>query len=996
MLRIIWFLFLVHSIDAFGQTETKVVQSDGVEGGIFGSGVSISGDYAVVGAGGDSDNGTQSGSAFIFEREDATWIEVAKLGASDGVLGDIFGRDVDINGGYVIVGAIGDDDNGTNSGSAYIFERQGANWVEVAKLVASDGAELDEFGRNVSIDDDYAIIGVPLHDDGGDNSGAAYIFERQGVAWVEVAKLAARDRNSGDNFGGSVSISKDHAVVGAPFNDDDGEESGSVYIFERQGSSWVEVAKLLASDAAENDRFGISVSIDDGYVVVGADFDDAGSENSGSAYIFERQGSSWAEMAKLIPTDGAENDLFGRSVSISGDSVIVGAIGDDDNGASSGAAYVFERKNTEWIEVSKLRASDGAERDLFGYGVSISGSHSIVGTPFINDNFGAAYIYGPDRASPSITSTALTSGFIGGEYAYRVVAAGYPPPTFSLSAAPEGMEISDPTSGLITWVPQTAGSFPVTTVATNSVGSDQQSFTITVTESVRSATITSVPITEATVGAPYMYDVEADGNPDPTFVLTTSPPGMIINESTGNISWTPSNPGRFVVIVAVTNGVGSADIQSFSIAVTEALSVLTRNESFEDFTAPTSYRLVSLPGDLDLDIGATFNGEPGIDWNAFFDNGADGGDKNEYFIPYRSGRDQFRFRPGRGFWVLSKTNWSVNESGVLPAPLDADGHFILDIHAGWNIISSPFTESISWESVKEANRLAVTARIFSYDGIQFSSSATMEPYKAYYYDSVRRNLRLPHPSFQVSGKSEAVTSLHTLTVQATDNNSMEASARIVLHEEAEQGLDNLDQRAPRDDFAALSLGFEIGDPVLHAVDARPEILEGSVFDLVLKAEKGQEIQIEVEGDAAFEGLEMAFVADGELIKVTEGNPITLRLGGEVNRYQLLVGPESYIVDKREEFVPEMPVIRQNYPNPFSSSTTIEYAVPESGSVKIQVFDVLGRLVTVLVEGEREAGRHDVLWQGVDGNGQKVPAGTYFIQLQVKSGARSVIAATKLE
>ena len=191
--------------------------------------------------------------------------------ASDGAASDEFGVSVAISGDTLVVGAHGDNDNGTNSGSAYIFTRSGTlAWTQQAKLTASDGAADDEFGGSVAISGDTVVVGAVWNDDNGTDSGSAYIFTRSGTAWTEQAKLTASDGAADDNFGNSVAISGDTVVVGAWHDDDNGTDSGSAYIYTRSGTAWTEQAKLMASDGAADDEFGDSVAISGDTVVVGA------------------------------------------------------------------------------------------------------------------------------------------------------------------------------------------------------------------------------------------------------------------------------------------------------------------------------------------------------------------------------------------------------------------------------------------------------------------------------------------------------------------------------------------------------------------------------------------------------------------------------------------------------------------------------------------------------------------------------------------------------
>jgi len=213
-------------------------------------------------------------------------ISELKITASDNAANDRFGNSVSISGDYAVVGAIFDDDNGNDAGSAYVFKRTGTSWAEEAKLLPSDGAADDRFGVSVSIFGDYAVVGAWNHDDNGNGSGSAYVFKRTGTTWVEEAKLLASDGAADDAFGVKVSIFGDYAVVGAWKHDDNGNGSGSAYVFKRTGTSWAQEAKLLASDGAASDYFGISVFIFGDYAVVGAAFDNDNGQWSGSAYVY--------------------------------------------------------------------------------------------------------------------------------------------------------------------------------------------------------------------------------------------------------------------------------------------------------------------------------------------------------------------------------------------------------------------------------------------------------------------------------------------------------------------------------------------------------------------------------------------------------------------------------------------------------------------------------------------------------------------------------------
>jgi len=396
-------------VSALDATEDqKLTASDDAAGDRFGISVAISGDTLVVGAPFDDDNGTNSGSAYVFTRNQGgadNWGQLSKLTPSDGAVYDEFGYSVAISGDTVVVGAYRDDDNGLDSGSAYVFARnQGGsdNWGQLTKLTPSDGAASDWFGTSVAISGDTIVVGAFGDDDNGSQSGSAYVFYRnQGGAdnWGQLTKLTASDAAAGDYFGASVAISGDIIVVGAYGDDDNGADSGSAYVFERnQGGSdnWGQLTKLTPSDAAAGDYFGASVAISGDTIVVGARYDDDNGADSGSAYVFARnQGGAdnWGQLSKLTASDGAADDWFAFPVAISGDTLVVGAPGDDDNGSQSGSAYVFELPCDNLGEVKKETASDGAAGDYFGYSVSISGDTLVVGAFADDASQGSAYVF---------------------------------------------------------------------------------------------------------------------------------------------------------------------------------------------------------------------------------------------------------------------------------------------------------------------------------------------------------------------------------------------------------------------------------------------------------------------------------------------------------------------------------------------------------------------------------------------------------------------------
>lgn len=307
----------IAKISAVIGTSTDTNDSD-----YFGNSVACGNGRIVVGSDNDDDNGTDSGSAYIF---DINGNYIAKIKPSDGSAYDKFGWRVAVGCGRIVVSSHNDDDKGSGSGSAYIFDLDGNQLV---KLTASDGVAGDTFGRSVAIDCGRIVVGANL-DDG---KGSAYIFDLYGN---QLSKITASDGATSDFFGWSVAIGSGRIAVGSHLSDNGGTNRGSAYIFDLNGT---QLAKLTASDAADSHYFGYSVAIGSGKIIVSADNDDTTYTNSGSIYVFDLAGN---ELVKIVASDRAASDFFGSSIAIGSGKLIACAFGDDDNGSLSGSGYIY-------------------------------------------------------------------------------------------------------------------------------------------------------------------------------------------------------------------------------------------------------------------------------------------------------------------------------------------------------------------------------------------------------------------------------------------------------------------------------------------------------------------------------------------------------------------------------------------------------------------------------------------------------------------------------
>jgi len=379
----------------------KILADDGVAGDYFGTSAAISGDWALVGSFLAFGNSRHSGTAHAFKNIEGVWTQVDKFVPESLTSSNHFGGSISISGDTAIIGAKGADENGDFSGTAYIFKLIEGEWTQQVQLLASDGARGDAFGSSVSIDGDTAIISSPGDADDGAYTGSAYIFTRTNGLWTQQAKLLSPFPAAGDEFGTSVSIEGNSAFVGVPGADEIGSNSGIVYEYSRAGNIWSQTAKLMPDDGTVGDIFGHSVAIDGDTAVVGANWDDVNGEESGSAYVFINNKGSWTQQAKLLPADGAMGDHFGGTISIDADTVVISAReadvkSDGEMLYNTGAAYVFTRTDGVWLQQTKLMAADRLENGSFGQSVANNGETVIVGALGDNDNgiqAGAAYIF---------------------------------------------------------------------------------------------------------------------------------------------------------------------------------------------------------------------------------------------------------------------------------------------------------------------------------------------------------------------------------------------------------------------------------------------------------------------------------------------------------------------------------------------------------------------------------------------------------------------------
>ncbi len=381
----------------------------------FGIGVAISGDYAIAGAYLEDEDANgentmaDAGAAYIYHRDDCDWVLVQKISASDRAAQDWFGQNVAMSGNFAAVSAFqeDEDENGANTltdaGAVYMFKNINGVWTQTQKIVPGDRGALDNFGFSISISGNDMIIGSYREDEdaNGNNTvpgaGSAYIYKNIGGIWYQVQKIVASSRDGNENFGISVNIAGNMAVVGAYGDQEDANEAnpllacGSAFIFINSGGVWSQVQKITNTDRNTFDRFGFSVGIGEDHILVGAnqeDHDENGGNflnSAGAVYSFTYNGAAWVQNQKILPADRGAGDFFGNNISISEDLVLISSYRDDEDASGgntlldAGSAYLFRNENGTWVQFQKICSTDRGAGDFFSLRVGMSGDYVFIG-----------------------------------------------------------------------------------------------------------------------------------------------------------------------------------------------------------------------------------------------------------------------------------------------------------------------------------------------------------------------------------------------------------------------------------------------------------------------------------------------------------------------------------------------------------------------------------------------------------------------------------------
>ena len=377
-----------------------MIAPDGKEGDRFGKSVAIYGNFLLVGAYADDNNGENSGSVYFFEKIDDSWVERGKVQPSDAASFMEFGYSLQILDNVAVIGA---PYSGPQvSGNAYVFNLED-NWIEKQILTPSDNHGNMHFGTAVAFNENFILVGAKEEQNSGATNGAAYVFSQSEDGWVESQKLESTDPDT-RYMGTSVAIGVDVAVVGAQHF----WNAGHAFIYKRIGNDWLEQTRVFPIDGEKGDAFGSAVAIGDEYVFVGAQNHH---EYRGAVYVYKNIDGLWTQTSKIMASDSEPDDLFGKTILVSDSLLLIGASRANRPNTNTGAVYIFRYVEDEWVEELQITTAAAVEDYSFGCSISISDAGIVVGADNArganDERTGAAYIYTGLLFTPDIPPVRL-------------------------------------------------------------------------------------------------------------------------------------------------------------------------------------------------------------------------------------------------------------------------------------------------------------------------------------------------------------------------------------------------------------------------------------------------------------------------------------------------------------------------------------------------------------------------------------------------------------
>ncbi|MEZ4398012.1 MAG: T9SS type A sorting domain-containing protein [Candidatus Krumholzibacteriia bacterium] len=387
----------LYTYDPYPFEEAGMLAS-GAPGGYYGSSVALDGTRLVVGAQQETNIFNHVGAAYVYESDGETWALGEHLVPADGGVGDKFGAAAAVEGDRIAVGSPSNDEAASGAGAVYLYELQGGAWTQTDKLMPAELKANDSFGAPLVMQGDWLFAAATDDDSLGSKAGAVYAYHREGGVWMEQQKLLAPDGYYQDFFGYALALDGDRLAIGVPRDDDTETDSGAVWIYERDGLTWLPTLKLHASNPDYTDGFGEGLALQGNRLVIGTPGDDDAANAAGAIYVYEFDGADWQETDKLVLENAAVADGLGKVVALHGDLIVAGVPNDGEAGYVAGAAHVFVREPAGWIHHKKLIAADTSDYDRLGFSVTTDGLQIAVGAATDNlpngSNLGSVRLWG--------------------------------------------------------------------------------------------------------------------------------------------------------------------------------------------------------------------------------------------------------------------------------------------------------------------------------------------------------------------------------------------------------------------------------------------------------------------------------------------------------------------------------------------------------------------------------------------------------------------------
>ncbi|MBL1213642.1 MAG: T9SS type A sorting domain-containing protein [Ignavibacteriae bacterium] len=406
---------------------------------------------------------------------------------------------------------------------------------------------------------------------------------------------------------------------------------------------------------------------------------------------------------------------------------------------------------------------------------------------------------------------------------------------------------------------------------------------------------------------------------------------------------------------------------------------LSNTQSFGDPANSASFKMIGLPGNINASISQYLSGSSGTDWVAYYDNGA----AQDYLTAFNS-TSTFNFSPGKGFWILSKNNFNINQQ-VSTVPLAGDNSYSIPLHSGWNIISNPFEINVSWASIRAAN--TITENLHSFNG-SYSQASVLVPYQGYYYFNTGNAPTLKIPYTQTGlfkGTPQNKSSKNNLEIALNISGQIKSKIEIGFDDSAEKVYDALDKFAPPYDFAEHSIIIENKnydkDYKNLISDYRPAFEDGEVYDIIIKTSESENAHLNISGCDKFkESNVILFNTDNSIvIDLNQRENIKLEQVGKINEYKLVIGNDEFVKNISSELQPTEFSLSQNFPNPFNPETIIEFTIPKKTDVKIIVYNLLGSEIAKIINEEKNPGNYRISFNASEYDA--LSSGVYFYSIQ---------------